>query len=140
MRERFVVEGFEDDIEQFPAGVLIEQRCAEPFDLPRVVTAADAEHHAAVGQHVGHGVVLGWAQRVLHRGDVKAAAQLDVLRQVGRVQRHQQDVEDALGAFQLEVVFGHPECAVSQAIQRFSGYLGFFCSAVASFRLGSGVR
>ena len=43
------------------------------------------------------------------------------LRQVRQVQRHHQHVGDALGAFGLEVVFGHPERAVAQAIERLGG-------------------
>ena len=77
VRERLLVERLDDDVdlllEQFAVGVLVEHRRAERLDLARVVAAADAEDHAAPGQHVGDRVVLGQAQRVPHRRDVEAA-------------------------------------------------------------------
>ncbi len=123
------VEGLEDDVdlflEQLAVGVLVDQRRAEGFDLAGVVAAADAEHHAAVGEDVGHGVVLGEAQRMPHRRDVEAAADLHVFGHVGQVQRHHQHVGDALGAFALEVMFGHPEGGVAEAVHLLRDGLGF---------------
>ena len=39
-------------------------------------------------------------------------------RHVRQVHRHHQDVGDALVAFMLEVVFGHPERVVAQAVHQ----------------------
>ena len=118
--EGFLVERLEDDIdlflEQFAVGFLVHQWGAEGFDFPRVVTAGDAEHDAAMRQDVGHGVVLGQAQRVPHRRYVEAAADIDVLCHVRQVQRHQQHVGDALGALTLEMMFRHPEGRIAQAV------------------------
>ena len=80
MRERLVVEGLEDDfhafLEHLAIGVLVEHRAAEAFDLAGVIAAPDAEHGAAAGQDIGGGEILGEAQRVPHRRDVEAAADL----------------------------------------------------------------
>ena len=81
VREALLVERLEDDVdlllEQLAVGLLVEQRRAEGLHLARVVAAADAEGDAPAGQDVGRGVVLGEPQRVPHRRDVEAAAELD---------------------------------------------------------------
>ena len=71
-----------------------------------------------------------------HRRDVEAAADLEVLGHMRQVQRHQQHVGDALGAFRLEVVLRHPEGAVAQAIHQLGHRLRPCSSAVASFSFG----
>ena len=71
-----------------------------------VVAAPDPEDHAAVGEDVGGGVVLGQTQRMPHRTDVEAAADSQPLGHVREMHRHHQDVGDALVAFVLEVVLG----------------------------------
>jgi len=81
-----------------------------------MIAAADAEDDPAVGEDVGHRVIFRQAQRVPHRGDVEAAADIDVFRDMRQVQRHQQHVGNALGAFALEVMLGHPEGVVAEAI------------------------
>ena len=84
VRERPLVERLEDDLdlllEQLAVGVLVEHRRAERLDLAGVVAAPDAEDDPAVGQQVDGGVVLGQPERVPHRRDVEAAADLDVAR------------------------------------------------------------
>ena len=65
---------------------------------------------------VGHRVVLRQAQRVPHGVDVEAAAELDVLGEVGQVDVEQQQVGQALVALPLEVVLGGPEVVVSQPV------------------------
>ena len=126
--ERLLVERLEDDVdlflEQFAVGGLVEQRGAEAFDLARVVAAADTEHDAAVGKDIRHRVVLGEAQRMPHRRDVEAAADPQVPGEMRQVQRHHQHVGDALGAFRLEVVLGHPERAVAEPIHQLRHGLG----------------
>src|SRR2546427_217744 len=87
---------FRSLLEQLPVGVLVEQRRAEGLDLARVVAAPDAEDDPAPGQPVDGGVVLGDPERVPHRRDGEAAADLDVPRDVAKVQGHQQDVRDEI--------------------------------------------
>ena len=100
-------------LEQLAVGVLVEHRRAERLDLAGVVAAPDAEHDPAAGQPVGGGVVLGHPERVPHRRDVEAAADLDVLGEVAEVQGQHQDVRDALVPLALEVVLGQPEDVVA---------------------------
>ena len=120
MREAFVVEGLEDDLdlllEQCSVGLLIAQRRTKRFHLARVVAATDAKNDAAAGENVGHGEILRQPQRVPHRSDIEAATDLDVPRLVGEVQRHEDSVGNALRAFGLEVMLGEPETVVAQAI------------------------
>ena len=128
MRERLVVERLEDDVdllfEELAVGRLIEQRRAEGFDLAGVIAPPDAEDDPAAGQDVGGGIILDEAQRVPHRGDVEAAAELDVPGQVCQVQRRHQDIGDALVAFVLEMMLGHPEGVVAQPIHQLRHRLG----------------
>ena len=78
VREEFVVEGLEDDLdlllEQLAVGGLVEQRRAEGLDLAGMVAAPDAKGDAPAGQDVGRRIVFRQPQRVPHRGDVEAAA------------------------------------------------------------------
>ena len=124
------VERLEDDVGllfvQLAVGILIDQRRAERLHLARVVAAAEAEDHPAVAEDVRHRVVLGQAQRMPHRRDVEAAADLQVLRHVRQMQRHQQHVGDAFGALALEVVFGHPERVVAEAVHQHRHRLRLF--------------
>ena len=53
-------------LEQLAVGRGVEQRRAERLDLARVVAASHAHDDAAVGDDVGHGVVLGQAHRMPH--------------------------------------------------------------------------
>ena len=69
-------------------------------------------------------VVLGQPQRVPHRRDVETAADLEVLRAVREVQRHQEIVGNALRAFALEVMLGHPEAVVAEAVHELGHGLG----------------
>ena len=128
VREAFVVECLEDDVdlllEHLPVQILVHHDAAEGLDLPGVVAAPDSEDHAAVGEDVGGGVVLGQAQRVPHRTDVEAAADPQPLRHVREMHRHHQDVRDALVAFVLEVVFGKPERVVAEPVHALRDGLG----------------
>ena len=80
--EGALVERLEDDLdlllEELAVGVLVEHRRPERLDLAGVVAAPDAEDDPAAGQPVGGGVVLGHPERMPHRRDVEAAADLDV--------------------------------------------------------------
>ena len=129
VREGRLVECLEDDVdllfEQVAVGVRLQHRRAEGLHLARVIAAANAEDDAATGEVVGHGVVLGEAQRMPHRRDVEAAAELDALGQVGEVHRQHQDVGDDLVAFTLKVMFGQPEDVVAASIHQLRDARGF---------------
>ena len=120
--ERLLVERLEDDIdlflEQLAVGRLVEQRRTERLHLARVIAAAEAEDHPAARQNVRHRVVLGQAQRMPHRRDVEAAADLQVLRHVRQMQRHHQHVGNALGALALEMMLRHPERVVAVTVHQ----------------------
>src|SRR5712691_10205889 len=66
-------------LEQLAIGLGVDERRAESFHLPRVIAAADAHDDAPIGHDVGHGVVLGQADRMPHREDVEGAAELEPL-------------------------------------------------------------
>ena len=122
------IEGLEDDLylflEQLPVGVPVQHGRVQGFDLAGVVAPAHAEDDPSVGEDVGGGIVLGQAQGVPHGGDVEAAANLESLGQVGQVDGEQQQVGDALVAFPLEVVLGHPEGIVVQPVHGLGNGLG----------------
>ena len=65
VRERFLVEGLEDDLdlllEQLAIGFLVQHRGAEGLDLAGMVAAADAEDRPAAGQDIGDREILGEA-------------------------------------------------------------------------------
>jgi hypothetical protein len=120
MAEALLVEGLEDDVDAFlehlAVGCLVGQRRAEALDLAGVIATRHAEDHPPGAQDVGHGVVFGEPQRMPHRHDIEAAADLEVPGLVDQVHRHHQQVGDALGAFGLEMVFRHPEGVVAQPV------------------------
>jgi len=128
VRKAFLVECLEDDVdllfEQLAVRLLVEERRAKGLDLTGVIAAPDPEHDAPAGEDVGDGVILGHAQRMPHGRDVEAAADLDVLRAVREVHAHQDVVGDALGAFALEMVLGHPEAVVAELIHQHGHRLG----------------
>ena len=59
-----------------------------------------------------------------HGGDVEAAAELDVLGQMGQVDIEHNQVGDTLVAFRLEVVLGHPHGIEAIGVQGFRDGLG----------------
>ena len=124
--EGLLPEGLENDLhllfEQLPVGVPVQHRRTEGLDLAGVVAAPYAEHNPAVGQDVGHGEVFRQPQRVPHRCDVEAAAELQTLGLGGQVQVEHQQVGDALVPLRLEVVLGHPELVVTLRVQEL-GYV-----------------
>jgi hypothetical protein len=128
VREGVLVEGLEDDLGlllvELAVGLLVAQRRAERLDLARVVAASDAEDYASACQDVGHRVVLGEPQRMPHRHDVEAASDLQVLGDAAQMHRHHQEVGDALGAFALEMMLGHPEAVVAEAVHQLGHVLG----------------
>ena len=91
VREGFVVERLEDDLdlllEQLAVSLLVDDRRAKRFHFAAVIAAADAEYGAALGQDVGGGVILGETQRVPHRRDIEAAADPQLLGDVGQMHR-----------------------------------------------------
>ena len=82
---------------------------AEALDLAGVIAAADAHDDAAVGDDVGHGVVLGQPDRVPHRQDVEGAAELQAPGLGGEPQAELDQVGKDLVAFALEVMLGGPQ-------------------------------
>ena len=118
--KRFVVERLEQDFhllfEEVAVFLLAEHRRAERLDLASVVAAPDSEDDAPAGENVGGGVVLREAERMPHRGDIEPAAELDSLGQVRQVDAQLHYVGDALVAFRLEVVLGHPEHVVAELV------------------------
>ena len=129
----FVVERLENDLdsflEYFAVGVLVEHRAAEAFDFASVIAASDTEHGAPAGQDVGGREILGKPQWVPHRGDVKAAADFELLGHVRQMDRHHQDVWQALVAFVLEMMLGEPQGLVAEAVHAFRDRLGLFIDA-----------
>ena len=113
MREAVAVEGLEQDfhlfLEQLAVGGLVLQRTAEGFYLAGVVATANTEHGASLGQDVGDRVVLRQAERVPHRRDVEAAADLQFFGDVRKMHREHEQVGQNLVAFALKVVFGQPQ-------------------------------
>ena len=124
-----VVERLEDDVHRFfklfAVGVLVGDVGTEGLDLASVVAASDSENHPAVGQDIGSGVVLSQAQRVPHRGDIEAAAKLDVLGHVGQVDIQHDQIGYTLIAFRLEVVLRHPHGVEPVGVQRFRDGFSF---------------
>ena len=120
VREGALVKGLHHHLhlllEQLPVGVLVYDWVAKALDLTGVVTPANAEDDPPSGQDVGGRVVLRQSQRVPHRVDVEAAAESEVLRDMGQVDEQHQQVGQALVALVLEVVLGGPEVVVSQPV------------------------
>ena len=100
-------------LEVFAVLVGVDQRRAEGLHLARVIAAADAHDDAAVGDDVGHRVVLGEPDRMPHRQHVERAAELQALRLGGEPQAELDQVGQALVAFVLEVVLGGPQRVVA---------------------------
>ncbi len=111
--ERALVEALEQQLEllleQLAIGVGVDQRRAEGLHLAGVIAAADAHDDAAIGDDVGHGIVLGQADRVPHRQDVEGAAELEPLGLGGEPQSELDQVGEDLVALALEVVLGRPQ-------------------------------
>ena len=129
MREQLLVESPEDDVdlffEELAVGRLVEQRRAEGFDFPRVVTAPDAENNASASQNIRRRIIFGQSQRMPHRRDIEAAADLQTLGDMGEMQRRHQDIRDAFIPFVLKMVLGHPEGIVTDTIHQLRHRLGF---------------
>ena len=123
-------------LEELAVGVLVHDGRAEDLDLAGVVAASHAEAHAAVGEPVGGGVVLGQAQGVPHGVDVEAAAEPELLGEVGQVHPEHQQVGDALVALALEVVLGGPEGVVAEAVHGDGDLFGLFDGAAGQFLVG----
>ena len=117
MRERVAVERLHYDVnlllEQVAVGVPVEHGVSINLNLAGMIASAYAEDGAPSGENVRRSVVLREAQRVPHRCDVEAAADLDVVGDVAKVDRFHQQIADALVALALEVVLCHPEGIVA---------------------------
>jgi hypothetical protein len=128
VRKAFVVESFHDDLdlffEQFAIGFLVQDRRAEGLDLAAVITAADAEHGAPLGQDIRDGIVLGEAQRMPHRRDIEPAADFQLRCQMAKMHRRHQQVRDDLIPLVLEVVLGHPQRVPAGAVHEPGDRLG----------------
>ncbi len=118
--ERVLVEAGQHQLqlllEEVAVGVLVEQRRAERFHLARVIAPAHAHDHAPVGDDVGHGVVLGEADRVPHRQHVERAAEFQPLGLRRQPQPELDQVREALVALALEMVLGGPERVEAQLV------------------------
>ncbi len=53
-----------------------------------------------------------------HRRDVEPGVKLELLRKVRQMHREHDDVWQALGAFRLKMMLGHPERTITKAIHR----------------------
>ena len=91
MREGLLVESLHHDLDlffkHFTVGVVVgvSTRHAKGIHLTGMVSAPDAEDHPSVGQDISCGVVLRQPERVPHRVDVKAAAELELFGDVGQM-------------------------------------------------------
>ena len=114
------VEGLEHDLnlflEELPVGILVYNRRIEGLYFTAVIATAHTKYHAAVGQDIGSGIVLGQAQGIPHGGYIEAASNFQLFGKVGQVDGKQQQVGDTLVAFPLEMVLGHPESLVIMAV------------------------
>jgi hypothetical protein len=90
-------------LEHLAVGVLVDQWIAEGLDLAGMIAAPDTEDDPPAGQDVGHRIVFGEAQRVPHRHDVEAAADLQALGDAAQMHRHHQQVRDQFRAFRLAI-------------------------------------
>ena len=129
VREGLLVERLEDDVhlllEHLAVGDLVLEGRSEALDLAGVIAPAHAEGDSAAGQDVGGCKVLGQAQGIPHGGDVEAAAESQVLGQMGQVDVEHQQVGDALVPLGLEVVLGHPHGVVAVLVQSPGDGFGF---------------
>src|SRR6266850_86760 len=118
--ERLLVEALQHQVhlllEQLAVGRLIDDGGAERFHLARVIAAAHAHDHAAVGDDVRHRVVLGEADRMPHGQHIERAAELEPLGLRGEPQGELDQVREALVAFALEVVLGRPQRVVAEGV------------------------
>ena len=89
-----------------------------------MVASTDAEDDPAAGEDVRHGVVLGQPQGVPHGQDVESTAELYSLRILGKPEAEHHQVGDALVAFPLKVVLGHPQSVEVQLLQKLGQILG----------------
>ena len=75
-----------------------------------------AEHHPTTAEDVGHGEVLGQAQRMPLGHDVEHLPEPQPLGQPRQVQAEQHQVRRELVALVLEVMLGEPHGVVAQAV------------------------
>ena len=83
-----------------------------------MISAADAHDHAAVGDDVGHRVVLGQPDRMPHRDHVEGTAELQTPCLSGEPERELDEVRKALIAFALEVMLGRPQGVVAELVHQ----------------------
>ena len=118
--EGLLVEALQHEVhlllEQLAVRRLVDDGRAERLDLARVIAAADTHDHAAVGDDVGHRVVLGEADRMPHGQHVERAAELEPLGLGGEPERELDEVREALVALALEVVLGRPQRVVAERV------------------------
>ena len=84
---------------------------------------ADAEHHASVGQDVGHRVVLGQAEWMPLGNHVEHLAESQAFRDLSQVGAEQNQVRRDLVTLVLEVVFGEPHRVEAQSVGFFGPVL-----------------
>jgi hypothetical protein len=129
VRERLVVECFEQNLdlllEQFAVGRLVQERRAERLDFAGMIAAADTENDAPLRQDVDRRVILGEAERMPHRRDVEAAAEVDTFGDMREVERRHQHVRNAFHAFVLEMVLRHPKGVVARPVHQLRHRLAF---------------
>ena len=89
-----------------------------------MVAAPDAHDDAAVGDDVGHRVVLGEPDRMPHRQHVEGAAELQSLRLRGEPQAELHQIGQALVALVLEVMLGGPQRVVAAFVHHLGDVAG----------------
>ena len=118
--KRLLVEGPKYNLclllEHLPIALLIGQRRAEGLNFTGMVTPPQSKNHPAIGEYVGHGVILGQSQWVPHGSYIEPTAKSDVLGDMGQVDIKQKQVGDTLVSFGLEMVFSHPESIETTAV------------------------
>ena len=118
--EGLLVEGLQDDLDllfkKLAVGVLVDERRPKCLDLSGLVAAADAKDQPAASQDIAQGEVFSQAQRVPHGDDVECRAELEVLGVGRQMGTQQSQVGDALVAFPLKVVLGHPQTMKTRVV------------------------
>ena len=118
--ERLLVEAGQQQpqllLEQLAVLLRVEQRRAEGLHLAGVIAAAHPHDDAAVGDDVGHGVVLRQPDRMPHRQDVEGAAELQAPGLGGEPQAELDQVREDFVALALEMVLGRPQHVESEFV------------------------
>src|SRR5262249_32648006 len=105
-------------LEQVAVRWLVTQGRAKGLDLTSVIATPYTKDDPPAGQDVGGGKILGKPQRMPHRGNIEATAELQALRDMCQIHGPHQEVGYTLIAFRLKMVFGGPKGIVTDPIQQ----------------------